>query len=141
MHHLTLHNLKLFTSLIRFFENPIETSIFLHNSRFMLPHESLRHASALSSVTIIWIFTLLPVQTCVTPPQHLGLSHGYCSNVRHSGHLGLPHDSQHVSLFHSRGYIHSFFLCVLNHYYKLEMCRMCEFEKGWVVVRDSPQWC
>lgn len=113
-----------------FLKNPIETFICLHNSRFMLPHQSLHYVSSLSSVTVIWIFTLVPVQTCITPPQLLCLSHGYCSNVRHVGQLGLPHNSQHVSLFHSRGYIHSFFLCVLNHYYKLEMCRMCEFEKG-----------
>ena len=40
----------------------------------------------------------------------------------------FPHDSQHVSLFYSRGYIHS--PCGLNHYYKLEMWKMCEFDNG-----------
>lgn len=37
------------------------------------------------------IFTLLPVQTCVTPTQCSVLSHGYYSKVRCTGHLGLSH--------------------------------------------------
>lgn len=37
MHHQTLHHFKLFTSQIRFFENPIETFICLHNSCSIIP--------------------------------------------------------------------------------------------------------
>lgn len=61
------------------------------------------------NVTWLWICTFYPHASrdmCITS-QRCVLSHGYCSKVSYTGHSGLSHDSQHVSLFHSRGYIHT----------------------------------
>lgn len=77
------------------------------------------------------VFTPLPVQTCATLPQRCVLSHGYCSKVRCTGHLGLSHMIHSMCHCSTPGVTYTVFcLCGLNHYYKLEMWKMCEFDNG-----------
>lgn len=79
--------------------------------------------------------SLLPVQICVTLLQCCVLSHSYCSKVRCTGHLGLSHMIHSMCHCSTPGVTYTMFcLCGLNHYYTLEMWKMCEFD-------NSVWWC
>lgn len=73
----------------------------------------------------------------VTVHQCSVSSHSYCSKMRCTGHLGLSHMIHSMCHCSTPGVTYTVFcLCGLNHYYKLEMWKMCEFDNGgWWCMR------
>lgn len=83
------------------------------------------------------IIILLPLGKCITITLcrffffFFFLSHGYCSKMRCTGHLGLPHMIHSMCHRSTPGVTSTVFcLCGLNHYYKLKMWKMCEFDNS-----------